>query len=446
MLKRFAMALAFTGLLAGALLIPDRVSASNHLYVNDFEMAGDDTAAGGWTFNPATAPIVRTPSGYTNAGGYADGIGAAHGQWHARLKSLGCNDCTGPATNWGTLTTTTFPPGGYVTEIDIYLDVDWTNTPTNKVDRRFDWSSAINNNLGLHKRDFVFNAGTDSQLGNGFQPGFFINASTNATRSGAFPQNTCPNPSVPGGCRTPVHITDSGWYTFEHTFYDNGGFLAVDMKIYEDHRDTLVASWTVQAGNSDPISMVGGDRYGWFAIEEIPDLAADCAVRRPPELTDLQCPPNTPGKVTGGGRIEPSSTTSGLDAILEMATVLIQNGSSPASVGSKATFGFSVNCCPAKGNLEYNDHGADVRIKATSVDGLSITDSTPLVCTGGQHAQFRGNAKQNGTPVTYTVDVDDCGEPGSSPGSGPDRLKIQTSAGYMAEGPLVGGNIQIHKD
>lgn len=104
---RKVLALA-TFVIAVILVGPQDTSASGHLYVNDFEMAGDDTAAGGWTFNPAL--IVRTQSGYTNAGGYADGISAAHGQWHARLKSVGLNNSPGPATNWGTLVTTTFPP------------------------------------------------------------------------------------------------------------------------------------------------------------------------------------------------------------------------------------------------------------------------------------------------------------------------------------------------
>jgi len=151
-------------------------------------------------------------------------------------------------------------------------------------------------------------------------------------------------------------------------------------------------------------------------------------------------PPNTPGKVTGGGRIEPGPTTTTLDLVLDLATVLIDNGSGPASVGSKATFGLSVVCCPPKGNLEYNDHDADVRIKATSVSTLVITEPSPA-CPTGRHAQFTGNAKQNGTNVTYTVDVDDCGGPGSGL---PDRFRIETTGGYEAEGPLVGGNITIH--
>jgi hypothetical protein len=153
-------------------------------------------------------------------------------------------------------------------------------------------------------------------------------------------------------------------------------------------------------------------------------------------------PPNTPGKATGGGKIESSSSTS-LDTVLSLATILVQSSSSPTSVGAQATFGFSVACCAPKGNLQYNDHPGNVTIKATSIMTFVISQST--ACPTGQHAQFGGMAKQNGSPVSFTVDVDDCGEPGSSPGAGPDMFKIQTSAGYMASGPLVGGNIQIHK-
>jgi len=155
------------------------------------------------------------------------------------------------------------------------------------------------------------------------------------------------------------------------------------------------------------------------------------------------CPaaPNTPGKATGGGKIESSSTSTSLDTVLTLATLLITNTSHPISVGSQATFGFSVACCAPKGNLEYNDHAANITIKATSIITFVISPSS--ACPAGKHAQFMGMAKQNGTTVNFTVDVDDCGEPGSSPTGGPDMFKIQTSAGYMAGGPLIGGNIQI---
>jgi hypothetical protein len=44
----------------------------------------------------------------------------------------------------------------------------------------------------------------------------------------------------------------------------------------------------------------------------------------------------------------------------------------------------------------------------------------------------------------FKVEVDDCGEPGSDDTS-PDVFSIQKlPAGYMAAGPLEGGNVQIH--
>ena len=150
---------------------------------------------------------------------------------------------------------------------------------------------------------------------------------------------------------------------------------------------------------------------------------------------------NTPGKATGGGKIESSGTSTTLDTVLSLATLLIKNSSSPTSVGAQATFGFSVACCAPKGNLEYNDHAANITIKATSIITFVISPSS--ACPTGRHAQFMGMANQNGGSVSFTVDVDDCGEPGSSAAGGMDMFKIQTSGGYMAEGPLIGGNIQI---
>jgi hypothetical protein len=120
----------------------------------------------------------------------------------------------------------------------------------------------------------------------GFQPGFFVNASTNATRGGAFPQNPCPNPATPpNSCRTPAHITQSGWYTFRHRFrscnFLGVDHLAVDFTISRHH--ALVASWTICAAvpGVDTIATTGRDAYGWFVINEINDLATDCLIRRP---------------------------------------------------------------------------------------------------------------------------------------------------------------------
>jgi hypothetical protein len=145
---------------------------------------------------------------------------------------------------------------------------------------------------------------------------------------------------------------------------------------------------------------------------------------------------STPGKVTGGGQIEGDPLFSPLGDLLSL----------PALATSQATFGFVATCCPESGNLEYNDHGMDVRIKAESVDGLSITSpgkSCPAT-PGSKHATFTGTAWVIRPAATmeepYTVEVDDCGEPGTA-----DTFDIKTTT-YPSGGPstLVGGNIQIH--
>ena len=62
-----------------------------------------------------------------------------------------------------------------------------------------------------------------------------------------------------------------------------------------------------------------------------------------------------------------------------------------------------------------------------------------------QCRSFSGDGTSDGTPVTYTAEVCDEGEPGNSP-NGTDRFRIELSDGYTAIGnPIVGGNIQLHK-
>jgi hypothetical protein len=153
--------------------------------------------------------------------------------------------------------------------------------------------------------------------------------------------------------------------------------------------------------------------------------------------------PSTPGKVTGGGQ------TPGTDPRFSAAGNLLSPPAvvlSAASPTANATFGFVVTCCQPKGNLEYNDHQADVRIKVKSIDGLFISDGT---CGTNTHATFTGTAsviRSTGTTTeSFTVVVDDCGEPGSSPGVGPDMFGIETDSYVNALQPLIGGNIQIHK-
>jgi hypothetical protein len=221
------------------------VRADTVLFSQGFETNGTD-----WTSNGAT----RVASG-------TNGITSAHGSFHAE-------DNGGSFTRWGgynygagNAVATTFQE--YKTSVAIYLNVGGgaaNNT-------RFDFTSAINNNLGTHLSDFIFNAGfyndTDGSPGSGTNR-FVISASNNSQPGSAYAKN-------PG--RDPIAISTTGWYTFEHHFYNNGGVLAVDMGIF-DASNSLVHSWTL----SNPLHLiagVGGNRYGWVDFDQFGTLAFD---------------------------------------------------------------------------------------------------------------------------------------------------------------------------
>ncbi|MFN2510069.1 MAG: hypothetical protein ABR568_01345 [Pyrinomonadaceae bacterium] len=182
-------------------------------------------------------------------------MSSAAGDFHAEAAN-------GAFTRFGGYEST-FPAGGYTTSVDVYLNVGAGNAN----DTRFDWSSAINNPAGTHRRDFVFNAGFYNDSDNtGTGPRFVISGSNNATRGSAFPKNPA---------RDPFSITATGWYTFEHRFYNAGlGVLAVELRI-TDIDGAPLHTWIL----SDPTDIigttVGGHRYGWFVIQEFPILAID---------------------------------------------------------------------------------------------------------------------------------------------------------------------------
>jgi hypothetical protein len=192
----------------------------------------------------------RVPSG-------TNGVTSAAGAFHAETDD-------GAFTRWGGYSAD-FPANGYTTSLDIYLDP--ASGATN--DTRFDWTSAINDPAGNHRRDFVFNGGYyDDAIAPGSGPRFVFSASNNTGRGSSFPKN-------PG--RAPIAITEAGWYTFQHDFRDNGsGVLAVDLSI-RNSNGIAVGTWTL-SDPSDVIGVtVGGNRYGWFASNEFSFLAFDNA-------------------------------------------------------------------------------------------------------------------------------------------------------------------------
>jgi hypothetical protein len=365
-------------------------------YFNGFE---SNTA--GW-FSNSGGTIHREPSGYSSSG-YADGIPSASGEWHARLgKDPSPASCTfgggtadihsGPYTNWGGYSSI-FPTGGYTTRVDVYLDVAWALA---NPDQRFDWSSAVTNTSGMHRRDFVFNAGTDPL-------GFVISGSNNTNRCNSFPAN-------PG--RLPQHVTVSGWYTFEHTFTGvAGGPLAVTMRVINKTTMATVGTWVL----SDPTDIigvtVGGNRYGWFAQNEIDDLAIDNS-----ERTGLVSTPGCEVKINNGGTI---TTT----------------------LGAKATFGGNAKVTATgatSGQQQYQDHGLlALNFKATTVQ-VVLCDPNDM------SAEIYGLGTVNGAgSFEYQIKLHDAGEPGTD-----DRYGILIPAAGYASGyqQLDGGNVQIRFD
>jgi nitrous oxidase accessory protein NosD len=151
------------------------------------------------------------------------------------------------------------------------------------------------------------------------------------------------------------------------------------------------------------------------------------------------CPvPSTPGKVTGGGQITGTDPMfSPLGDLLSVPALI----PSMANPNAKATFGFVVQCCPTTGNLDYNDHQAGVRIKALSIDKLVIGSGD---CGADTHATFTGTASVIRSVATttepFTVEVDDCGEPGTA-----DKFRIKTTTYSNGPSTLIGGNIEIHR-
>ncbi|HEY0004935.1 MAG TPA: DUF4214 domain-containing protein [Pyrinomonadaceae bacterium] len=233
-------------ILAALALVPISRAATSFFQGFETDNSGWDVLAGQYT-------ATRVASG-------TNGVPSKTGSFHAEAGQFDLDNDGGSAfTRWGGYETV-FPTDGYITSVDVYLDASLAATMP---DVRFDFSSAINNNAGSFRRDFVFNAGTDPTTG-GAGIGFIISASNNAGRSNSFPSNPA---------RDPFHVTTTGWYTLEHRFFNGGGVLNCMMRLL-DSSGAVLHTWTL-SDPSDTIATIGGHRYGWFASNEFSFLAFD---------------------------------------------------------------------------------------------------------------------------------------------------------------------------
>ena len=108
----------------------------------------------------------------------------------------------------------------------------------------------------------------------------------------------------------------------------------------------------------------------------------------------------------------------------------VTGGGSILDKSVKFDFEVKAHATGIKGNCNVKED------KTNRVDCLSVTSLVVV----GTHATFTGTARHNGVMTSFTIDVDDLGEPGT----GTDRFAITTGTGFSRSGVLSSGNIQIH--
>jgi len=144
--------------------------------------------------------------------------------------------------------------------------------------------------------------------------------------------------------------------------------------------------------------------------------------------------------VPGVAEVVLSSAKSDINCVLSQGPCHdFVTGGGWITVGSdRANFGFNAGfkdgATTPEVHLNYIDHAAGIKVKATSITRY---EKGPTI----NSRRFEGSAQVNGTAGhTYKVVVADNGEPGRS-----DTFHIELDDGYLAEGTLAGGNIQLHK-
>lgn len=175
------------------------------------------------------------------------GIVSASGDYHAVFSQTNASGgLTAPFTRFDGYRDTWTGP--YQARAAIYLDTNWASG------EGFDYSVASNNSSGTHLQDFIFHVTKDT--------------STDQLLVGGS-NNTNFDPREDLETINSVAITQSGWYTFEHSFFDNGdGTLAVALNLY-DSGGTLIFTEIRNTSANLLATVVGGNRYGWFTNIDI---------------------------------------------------------------------------------------------------------------------------------------------------------------------------------
>ena len=213
------------------------------VFTQDFE-----TDTSGWfddDDNAGYGDISQVASG-------TNGIMSKSGSYHALVtddtpNGATAGDTVGPFTRFDGYRSEW--PGGMTASLDIYLDANWT------AGEGFDYSVAANGSDGNHQRDFIFHVTKDISTGM-----LLVGGSNNS--SNALPREDLESLNY-------YEVANSGWYTFEHDFYDAGdGTLAVDLNLRDDVGNLLFTE--TRNSLADILATeVGGNRYGWFTLVNV---------------------------------------------------------------------------------------------------------------------------------------------------------------------------------
>lgn len=189
-----------------------------------------------------------------------DGITSRTGNAHAIITNLGTAEnvfgeqtlgAGGVYTRFGGYSSSF--GSGFTARLDVYLDINWSEG------EGLDYSVGINDSGGSHMRDYIMHIGVTDQ-------GLLVNSSCNSDLS--FNEYKLENEND----KAYGTITQTGWYTMEHKFYDDAGTVSVDTSLLDSTGDSV---WSATIGSSDEVATAGGHRYGWFTFCNIDGLALD---------------------------------------------------------------------------------------------------------------------------------------------------------------------------
>lgn len=190
--------------------------------------------------------------------------------------------------------------------------------------------------VSYHRRDYIFSVGITAD-------GFVMTASNNAP---GWPTNPA---------RNPVEIETSGWYTFKHTFMNVEGVLSVYMEVIDSDGTTL-GDWTLSDPTDEINTFVGGNSYGWFAYQELEELAID--------NSELALPDTTPtideAKDEIDENVDHKGTANSLKVKLDAAAKQFEKGNEKAGINVLNAF---INHVEAQKGKHIDEDFADQLIE-----------------------------------------------------------------------------------